>query len=91
MPRTCRVFTAIAPVNQWGWDQVFANKTNFLLETIIWQNSYDPKKKAEHKSRKPKPFVPDFMKQAAAPSAINKGSEIHNTDDIRNILAKPRV
>ena len=70
---------------------MFANKTNYLLETLLWQNSYDPKKKSEHKSKQPKPFVPEFMKLPTEPSAINKYSEAHTAAEIRDILAKPRV
>lgn len=58
---------------------------------ILWQNSYDPKKKREHKANKPKPFVPDFLKQLAKQGVINDGSEKHTTDDIRDILLKPRI
>lgn len=91
LPRTCRVFTAMQPANQWGWQDYFLNKVVYLLELQIWQQSYDPKKKAEHKAKKPKPFTPDFIKQNSEPSEINKGVEVHTTDDIRDILAKPRV
>ena len=91
LPRESRVFISIQPANQWGFSEIFANRTNFLLETLLWQNSYDPKKKVEHKSKKPKPFVPDFLKQLSKTSAINDGSEKHTTDDIRSILLKPRV
>lgn len=91
LPRSSRVYSKLQPTNQWGWDEIFANKTNYLLEMIIWQNSYDPKKKHEHKANRPKPFVPEFMKLPVQPSAINNGSEAHTADEIRNILAKPRV
>lgn len=40
---------------------------------------------------KPKFFIPDFMKTPEEKAAINNGSELHTTDDIRDILAKPRV
>lgn len=90
LPRECRVYTAIAPESQWGWNEVFANKTNHLLELLLWQNSFDGKKKAEWKAKKPKPFVPDFMKKPEPPSPINNGAEAHTTDDIRSILAQAR-
>lgn len=91
LPRQCRVFSALQPANQWGWDEVFANKTNYLLEMILWQNSYNPKKKREHKASQPKPFVPDFLKQLSKPGVINDGTEKHTTEDIHNILLMPRV
>ena len=84
------MYGAIAPETQWGWSEVFANKTNHLLELLLWQNAYDAKKKAEWKAKRPKAFVPDFMKKPEPPSPINKGSEAHITDEIRNILAQPR-
>lgn len=90
LPIKCRLFAKLRPATQWGWDEVLANKTNFLLETIIWQNSTPSEKgkRAKHKQNKPKPFIPEFMKQ---PSEISAGAEPHTTDDIRNILSKKRV
>lgn len=83
------MFSKIQPANQWGWSEVFANKTNYLLELLLWQNS-GTKNKAQHKRNKPKPFVPDFMKQPAEPSKINKGVEVQTVDDIKSWLAVPR-
>lgn len=90
LPTKSRLFNKLAPSTQWGWDEIFANKANYLLETIVWQNATPSKKgdKAKHKRNKPKIFMPEFMKQ---PSAINGDIEKYSTDDIRNILAKPRV
>lgn len=68
---------------------MFANKTNYLLELLLWQNAYDPKKKSQHKAAKPKPFVPPFFKNKE-PSKINDGSQKHTVDDIKSILAQPR-
>lgn len=39
---------------------------------------------------RPTLFIPDFMPQKSAPGAINKGVEVHTTDDIRDILALKR-
>jgi hypothetical protein len=83
------VFVKLQPANQWGFEEVFANKTNYLLELLLWQNSYDPKKKSKHMANKPKPFVPEFMKDKKQ-SAINKDSVKHTVDDIKSILALPR-
>lgn len=91
LPRECRVFAAINPAAQWGWNEMFGNKTNYLLELLLWQNT--PVKKGQkeaHNRRKPKPFIPDFMKGKQPESAINKGSEKHTVDDIKSILALPR-
>lgn len=84
------MFTAISPANQWGWSEVFANKTNHLLELLLWQNSAGPKNKAKHKANKPKPFIPDFMKPEIEPSGINKEVVAHTTAEIDAILASVR-
>lgn len=84
------MFVAISPANQWGWAEIFANKTNYLLELLLWQNSAGPKNKAKHKAAKPKPFIPDFMKPPVPPSEINKGVEAHSTAEIDKMLAGHR-
>lgn len=95
LPPTGRVITTINPQSQWGWSEVLANKANFLLETIIWQNSTpsDPKKKSEiakHKREQPKPWIPDFMKEPHKPSPINDGSVALEVDEVQRILAQAR-
>ena len=90
LPRDCRVYTQISPSNQWGWAEIFANKTNHLLELLLWQNAAGPKNKARHKAAKPKPFIPEFMKQPAKPSEINNGVELHTAAEIDAILAQAR-
>lgn len=67
-----------------------ANRTNYLLELLVWQNGYNPKKKAEHMAMKPKPFVPEFMVDRTKKTEANKDIEAHTVDDIRAILARPR-
>ena len=89
LPRHCRVFTAMQPALQWGWSEVLQNKMVYLLETLIWQKGYDPKKKAQHMAAKPKLFVPEFMAQANE-SDISKDIEAHTTEEIDAILARPR-
>lgn len=91
LPRECRVFAAINPAAQWGWMEMFANKQNYLLELKLWQDT--PIKKGQrdaHNRRKPKPFVPDFLKSKQPESEISKGSEKRTVDDIKSILALPR-
>lgn len=91
LPRDCRLFTKINPAAQWGWMEMFANKANYLLELKLWQDT--PVKKGQkdaHNRRKPKPFVPEFMRSKETTSAINKDSAKHTVDDIKSILALPR-
>ena len=91
MPRESRVFIKYQPALQWGWSEVLQNKMVYYLETLVWQKGYDPKKKAQHLARRPKLFRPDFMPQVSAEGEISKGAEVHTTDEIDAILAKPRV
>lgn len=91
LPRECRVFAAINPAAQWGWAETFANRANYLLELKLWQDT--PVKKGQkeaHNRRKPKPYVPDFMKGDKVAGEINRESEKHTVDDIKSILALPR-
>jgi len=71
---------------------VLANKTNYLLEVLIWQNGTPHKKGAleRHKRNKPKPFIPEFMKSPAPPAEINKEAETMTVDDIKSWLSNPR-
>lgn len=85
----CRTFSKIQPANQWGWSEVLANKTNYLLELLLWQNSAT-KNKAQHKRNKPKPFMPDFLKAIQPPGEINKDAEAMTTDDVKSWLSAPR-
>lgn len=85
------MYAAVNPAVQWGWLESFANKTNYLLELMLWQNT--PIKKGEksmHNRRKPKPFIPDFMKVEQPPSEINKDAETHTVDDVKSLLTLPR-
>lgn len=85
------MFTAINPAAQWGWLEMFASKTNYLLELKLWQDTPIKKgEKAAHNRRKPKPFVPDFLKSKEPESKINKGSVKRTVDDIKSILSLPR-
>lgn len=40
---------------------------------------------------RPKPYIPDFMPQQNSDDQVGEGAEIHTTDDIKEILNKPRV
>ena len=61
---------------------------------MIWQNATPQKKGqlAQHKQRKPKPFIPDFMKQQKPKkeAGINKDSVSMTVDDLKSWLAVPR-
>lgn len=75
----------------WGWLETFANRTNYLLELKLWQDTPIKKGQREmHNRRKPKPYLPDFMKSAVPPSKINEETEKRTVDDVKSILALPR-
>lgn len=85
------MFAAINPAAQWGWAEMFANKTNYLLELALWQNTQVKKgERAAHNRKKPKPYVPDFLKAKQPESEINKETEKRTVDDIKSILSLPR-
>lgn len=62
----------------------------WLLETLVWQKSFDPKKKAAHMAARPKLFVPDFMQKAMGDNGIKKDTQAADIDTIKELLAKPR-
>lgn len=84
LPKDCRVYCAINPALQWGWPEVLANKTNYLLEILAWQKTRDGQRKRP--TQKPKIFVPEFMQSGE----VGKEAEAHSVDDIKAILAMPR-
>lgn len=79
---------ALQPTNQWGWQEVLANKANYVLEVLAWQNTKDAQKRAPRKA--PKPFVPDFMVNMEETRAINRDSVAQPVESIKEILARPR-
>lgn len=68
------------------------NKANYMLEVLAWQNATPHKKSqlAAHKAKRPKPFVPDFMKGDQSQEGINAESEKHTVEDVQAILELPR-
>lgn len=74
----------MSPANQWGWAEVLANKTNYLLEILIWQNANMGKKKSKQ-TKKPEPFIPDFMDKPKK-GGISEGVEAHSVDQIKAML-----
>ena len=89
LPRDSRVMIALQPANNWGWPEVLMNKATYLLEVLAWQNTKDAQKKAPSKT--PRPYVPDFMKNAEETRKINRDSVAQDVDSIKAILAKPRT
>lgn len=90
LPRDCRVFKRIQPATEWGYSDIFQNKMVYLLETLVWQKSYDPKKKAAHMAAKPKLFVPEFMQKAMGSDGIKRDTVSLDVDEVKDLLAKPR-
>lgn len=90
LPRDCRVYRKIQPAAEWGYSEVFQNKMVFLLETLIWQKAFDPKKKAAHMAAKPKLYVPEFMKKKQGKDGIAKDTVALPVDEVKAILARPR-
>jgi len=79
-------------VAQWGWSEIFANKTNYLLELLVWQNATPSNKgaRARHKRKQPKPFMPEFMKPKQPQAEINEGADTMTIDDVKSWLSVPR-
>jgi hypothetical protein len=57
----------------------------------LWQNSFDGKSKARHLAKKPKMFVPDFLKKSMPEAQISKEAELSEVEIIKLQLAQPRV
>lgn len=89
LPKTSRLFSAINPAMQWGWREILANKANYLLDTIIWQNSNEGVKKHKQTPH-PKIFVPDFMKKAMGDEGIKKDTVALDVDEVKHLLSRPR-
>ena len=57
---------------------------------MVWQNGFDPKKKAQHLAAKPKLYTPDFMKKLTDES-IKKDTVSLDVDEVKDLLSKPRI
>lgn len=77
------------PETQWGWQEIFLNRIMFHLDTLVWMKTKDAQKRVPQ--QRPKLFIPEFMPQHSAPGEASKGAEVHDTDEIREILARRRV
>jgi hypothetical protein len=82
----------LQPATQWGWNEVFNNRIVHLLETIIWQNATPSEKgkKAQHMSKKPQIYRPDWMPKTHNDSSIKKDTIAADVDTIKELLARPR-
>jgi len=67
---------------------VLINKSNYLLEVLGWQKTKDAQKKMP--SKVPKPFLPEFMKNAVQQEAVGRDATAKTVDEIKEILARPR-
>ena len=74
---------AMEPSNEWGWGEILANKTNHLLEVLIWSKTKDAMR--ENPLNYPKPFVPPFMENK------RKDQVAMPIEDLEAYLTKPRV
>ena len=88
LPPKSRTITKLEPAAQWGWDEILANKANYLLEILAWQKTKDASKK--NPSKMPKPFVPDFIQRATKQVEKKNKPAARDIDEIKDILARPR-
>lgn len=89
LPQGARIFRKLQPANHWGWNEVLLNQISYLLNIIAWQSTKDAAKK--HPTKAPKQFIPDFMRDMQPERAINKDVIAMDIDDVKAMLAKPRV
>jgi hypothetical protein len=87
LPTKSRLFRALEPSNNWDWQEMLLNKATYLLEVLAWQQTKDAQK--GRRSTAPKMYTPDFMKQAAKKN-LDPDQALYTTDQIKDILAKPR-
>lgn len=84
LPKESRLMRIMAPENEWGWNELLTNKTNHLLEVLLWSKTEGATKRPP--VGYPEPFVPPFIhRPPKVPDA-----ESHDLDDIKSILSKPR-
>ena len=89
LPSKSRTFVKQKPELQWGYEELFANKMVFYLETLVWQKSKDAAKKFP--LLQPKLFIPEFMQAVMTdPTKTTIDGEAHTTEDIKDLLARPR-
>ncbi len=89
LPQDSRIFRALQPANNWGWEEVLLNKANYLLDVLVWQQSNKGVKKTKQ-TKKPELFKPEFMKDESQLVA-KKELTSYETTEIDSILSKPRL
>lgn len=80
---------ALQPANHWGWNEMLLNKIAYLAEVLAWQNTEDA-----HQGRQdtaPKMYTPPFIEGALSARALDPNQVTRSTDEIRDILSRPRV
>lgn len=85
MPVKSRLMLLADPAGEWGWQEIMLNKSNYLLEVLLWTKSKDAQKKTP--SNAPKPFIPEFIKKI---EREQKQEMTMTIDDVKDILARPR-
>lgn len=89
LPSKSRTHCRIQPANLWGWDEILANRTNYLLDVLVWQNSKDAQKK--HPVNQPKPFSPPFFNLDKVKREVqNREKVVMSSDKMRDLLNRPR-
>lgn len=88
LPETSRVKLKVQPANTWGWSEMLLNKVTYLLELLAWQNTEDAANRRTETA--PKMFMPPFL-EATPTNAMDPEQETHTTDEIADILSRPRV
>lgn len=88
LPNESRVKREVEPANHWGWSEMLLNKITHILEVLAWQNTQDA---ADGRTATaPVLYTPPFLK-AMTKLALDPDQELHTTDEIKDILARPRV
>lgn len=87
LPEQSRVKTKVQPANTWGWSEMLLNKIAYLLELLAWQNTEDAANRRSESA--PKMYLPPFM-DATPTNAMDPEQEAHTTDEIAEILRRPR-
>lgn len=82
LPSRCRVFRKIEPGLAWGWEEILANKANYLLEMLVWSKTED----AQKGINRPEPYYPPFIKKPK----VHKDEVAMDIEDIKSVLTAPR-
>lgn len=75
----------IVPQNEWGWNEILQNKTNHLLEVLVWTKTKDAQKK--NPQNYPKPYIPKFLQTEEKRPTEQVAMSV---EDLQAYLTKPR-